>query len=436
MTEGQKTKNKGRELQAPRGTRDFYPDDMRRRNWLFDHFRQIANRFGFEEVDAPVVEHAELFTRKAGEEIVDQLYHFELHDRHLALRPEMTPSLARMVIAHQGGMRFPIRWFTLTQNWRYERMTRGRRREHYQWNMDIWGEPGVEAEAELLSAMVTAFDALGLARGKVNIRLNSRALLEESLREGVLADRPDVFEPLCIVIDKIDKIGPEAVTDLLRDAQGGIGLSAGEVERVLEMLGARSLDDAEKFAAPGSQALADLRRLYELLAAYGIADQVPFDASVVRGLAYYTGVVFEAFDTGGTLRAIAGGGRYDRLAETLGGKPVAAAGFGFGDAVIGELLEDEDLWPRLDRTIDDIVYAFGPREKAAAITVANRLRRAGRKVELSLGHPKLKRVLAEADKNGAARVYLIGEDELARNVVKVKDLATQQEHEEPLVDTQ
>ena len=130
MTKGQKTKTKGQELQAPRGTRDFYPDDMRRRNWLFDHFRQIATRFGFEEVDAPVVEHAELFTRKAGEEIVDQLYHFELHDRHLALRPEMTPSLARMVIAHQGGMRFPIRWFTLTQNWRYERMTRGRRREH------------------------------------------------------------------------------------------------------------------------------------------------------------------------------------------------------------------------------------------------------------------------------------------------------------------
>jgi histidyl-tRNA synthetase len=314
-------------------------------------------------------------------------------------------------------------------------MTRGRRREHYQWNMDIWGEPGVEAEAELLSAMVTAFDSLGLARGKVNIRLNSRALLEESLREGVLADRPGVFEPLCIVIDKIDKIGPEAVTDLLRDAQGGIGLSAGEVERVLEMLEARSLDDAEKFAAPSSQALTDLRRLYELLDAYGIADQVPFDASVVRGLAYYTGVVFEAFDTGGTLRAIAGGGRYDRLAETLGGKPVAAVGFGFGDAVIGELLEDEGLWPRLERTIDDIVYAFGPREKAAAITVANRLRRAGRKVELSLGHSKLKRVLADADKNGAARVYLIGEDELARDVVKVKDLATQQEHEEPLADT-
>jgi histidyl-tRNA synthetase len=407
---------------------------MRRRNWLFDRFRHTATQFGFEEVDAPMVEHAELFTRKAGEEIVDQLYHFEIHDRHLALRPEMTPSIARMVIAHQSGMRFPIRWFTLTQNWRYERMTRGRRREHYQWNMDIWGEPGVEAEAELLSAMMTALDALGLARGKVHIRLNSRALLEESLREGVLADRPEVFEPLCVVIDKIDKIGAEAVTDLLCDEKGSVGLSAGEAERVLEMLGARSVEDAARFAGTDSRALVDLRRLYDLLDAYGIANEVPFDASVVRGLAYYTGVVFEAFDTGGTLRAIAGGGRYDRLAETLGGKPISAVGFGFGDAVIGELLEDEGLWPPLAREIDDVVYAFGPEEKAAAIAVANRLRHTGRRVELSLGQAKLKRVLGDAGKNGALRIYLIGEDERARGVVKVKDLATKQEHEESLVD--
>ena len=439
MSKGPKKKTGGNlaQLAAPRGTRDFYPDEMRRRNWLFDHFRQTAGRFGFEEVDAPMVENAELFTRKAGEEIVDQLYHFILHDHHLALRPEMTPSIARMIIARQGGMRFPIRWFTVTQNWRYERMQRGRRREHFQWNMDIWGEPGVEAEAELLSAMMALFDALGLARGKVQIRLNSRALLEESLREGVLAERPEAFEPLCVVIDKIDKIGPDAVTDLLceKNPEGdrSIGLSAGEAASVLEMLDARSLDEAEKFATASSSALADLRRLYELLDAYGIADQVPFDASVVRGLAYYTGVVFEAFDTGGTLRAIAGGGRYDRLAETLGGKPVPAVGFGFGDAVIAELLEDEGLWPPLSRTIDDVVYAFGPDQKAAAITVADRLRKDGRRVELCMGKSKLKRVLGDADKNGAKRVFMIGEDERAKGIVKVKDLATQQEHEEALL---
>lgn len=419
-------------LQAPRGTRDFYPDEMRRRNWLFGQFREAAARFGFEEVDAPMVEHAELFTRKAGEEIVDQLYHFELHDRHLALRPEMTPSVARMVIARQGGMRFPIRWFTVTQNWRYERMTRGRRREHYQWNMDIWGEPGVEAEAELLSAMFTVFDALGLARGKVKIRLNSRALLEESLRGGVLASRPEAFEPLCVIIDKIDKVGPDVVTEQLCDPDGPVCLNAEEAARVLEMLGARSLDEAARFTKEDSEALADLRKLYALLEAYGIADDVPFDASVVRGLAYYTGVVFEAFDAGGTLRAIAGGGRYDRLAETLGGKPVPAVGFGFGDAVIGELLEDEGLWPELTRDVQDIVYAFGPEEKSAAITVASRLRAAGRRVELQLGSLKLKRVLGDADKTGAERVFLIGEDERARGVVKVKDLAKKEEHEESI----
>ena len=444
MTQG-KTKN---QLQPPRGTRDFYPDDMRRRNWLFDVFRQTAARFGFEEVDAPMVEHAELFTRKAGEEIVDQLYHFVIHDRHLALRPEMTPSIARMVIARQGGMRFPIRWFTVTQNWRYERMTRGRRREHYQWNMDIWGEPGVEAEAELLSAMFTVFDALGLARGKVKVRLNSRALLEESLRQGVLADRPEAFEPLCVVIDKIDKIGPEAVTEQLCDPDGAVGLEKAEAERVLEMLGARSLDDASRFVAEDSKALADLRVLYDLLEAYGIADEVPFDASVVRGLAYYTGVVFEAFDAGGTLRAIAGGGRYDRLAETLGGKPLPAVGFGFGDAVISELLEDQKLWPELRREVQDVVVAIGSRTsgssdeanpdakvgtpKSAAIAIARRLREQGRRVELTLGRAKLKRVLGDADKAGVERVFLIGEDELRRGIVQVKDLATQVEHEEPL----
>jgi histidyl-tRNA synthetase len=392
---------------------------MRRRSWLFGLFRETAARFGFEEVDAPMVEHAELFMRKAGEEIVDQLYHFELHGRHLALRPEMTPSIARMVIAHQGAMRFPIRWFTVTQNWRYERMTRGRRREHYQWNMDIWGEPGVEAEAELLSALFTVFDALGLARGKVKVRLNSRALLEESLRRGVLAQRPAAFEPLCVVIDKIDKIGPEAVTEQLCDPKGAIGLDAGEAQHVLDMLAARSLDEAAAFVAPDSPALADLRRLYELLDAYGIADQVPFDASVVRGLAYYTGIVFEAFDVGGVLRAICGGGRYDRLAETLGGKPLPAVGFGFGDAVIGELLEEEGLWPDLPRQIQDV-----------AIRVARRLRSEGRRVELSLGGTRLKRVLGDADKAGVERVFLIGEDERARGVVRVRDLARQEEREE------
>ena len=419
-------------LQAPRGTRDFYPEDMRLRTWLFGHFREVARRMGFEEVDAPVVEHAELFTRKAGEEIVEQLYHFVMHDRHLALRPEMTPSIARMVMARAGGMRMPLRWFTVTQNWRYERMTRGRKREHFQWNMDVWGEPGVGAEAELLAAIFALLARVGLGAGQVRVQVNNRALLEETLRAGVLRSRPDAFAPLCIVIDKLDKIGADAVVDQLCDAAGVVQLTPAEARDVVALLGTRSLDDAAAAAPRDSAAIADLRRLFELLGAYGIAQYVDFDASVVRGLAYYTGIVFEAYDADRKLRAVCGGGRYDRLLETLGGPPLPAVGFGFGDVVIGELLADHALLPALPRGLDDVVCALGDEQRTAAIRVAERLRAQGHAVELVLADTRPKRVLADADKSGARFVWLLGPDEAARGVVKVRDLAAGTEREEAL----
>jgi len=420
------------DLQAPRGTRDFYPEDMRLRSWLFAHFREVARRFGFEEVDAPIVEHAELFTRKAGEEIVEQLYHFTMHDRHLALRPEMTPSIARMVMGRAGALRLPLRWFTVTQNWRYERMTRGRKREHYQWNMDVWGAPGVGAEAELLAAIFALLDAVGLERGRVRVQLNSRALLEETLRAGVLAARPDAFAPLCVIVDKLAKIGADAVTEQLVDPAGAVRLAPAEARDVVALLGMKTLDEAAAAAPRGSAAIADLRRLFELLAAYGVADLVDFDASVVRGLAYYTGVVFEAFDAGRTLRAVCGGGRYDRLLETLGGPSIPAVGFGFGDVVIAELLADDGRLPAPPRGLDDVVCALGEAQRAAAIRLAQRLRGAGRAVELVLGDTRPKRVLADADKAGAARVWLLGPDEVARGVVKVRELESGAERDEPL----
>ena len=419
-------------IQAPRGTRDFYPEEMRQRTWLFENFRRVAGKFGFEEVDAPILEHAELFTRKAGEEIVDQLYHFELHDRHLALRPEMTPSVARMVMARAGGLKLPLRWFTVTQTWRYERMTRGRLREHYQWNMDIWGEAGVTAEAELIAALLTLVRELGLPAGTVKVRINSRALLEESLRQGVLAERPEAFAPLCVIIDKLDKIGEEAVRDMLCAAEGSIGLQPAEAESVLQMLRARNLDEAAEAGGEGSAALRDLKRLFELLEAYGVADDVIFDASVVRGLAYYTGIVFEAFDAQGELRAICGGGRYDRLLETLGGKSIPAVGFGFGDVVITELLKDQNLLPEPTQELDDIVFAFSEAEQIAAAQLATQLRAEGRQVELILGKMKPKRVFADAAAKGASRVFLIGPDDLAAGKAAVKELSTGEQTDWPL----
>ena len=420
-------------LQAPRGTRDFYPEDMRRRDWLFEHFRAVAGAFAFEEVDAPVLEHEELFTRKAGEEIVEQLYHFELHERRYALRPEMTPSIARMVMARAGSLRLPLRWFTITQNWRYERMTRGRKREHFQWNMDIWGEPGVAAEAELIAAVFSLLDRLGLPRDAVKVRLSSRALLEENVRRVIPELRPDVFSALCVAIDKFEKIGRDAVLELLVDPAGSVAIDADRPiscspgSAAQPRRGLRGA--ARRLAGRGL-----VRELFELLDAYGVADRVVFDASIVRGLAYYSGVVFEAFDAERKLRAICGGGRYDGLLATLGGPSLPAVGFGFGDVVIQELLADLGLLPEIPRRIDAVVVALGPAQREAAIRLARALRAEGASVELVLGQPRLKRALADADRAGARRVYLLGAEEIARGAVLVRDLATGEQTERPLAE--
>jgi len=421
-------------LQPPRGTRDFYPDAYRFREWLFGHFHAVARSFGFEGFDAPVLEHEELFTRKAGEEIVGQLYNFELHGRRYALRGELTPSLARMVMARAGGLRLPLRWYAIAQCWRYERMTRGRRREHYQWNMDVWGEPDVSAEAELIAAVFALVDRLGLAPGVVRVGVNSRALLEETLRAGVLRDRPEAFPPLCVVIDKLDRIGADAVLEQLTDPKGPIRLAAVDARQVVDWLATRDVEAAAGGLPADSPARGELLRLFELLDAYGVADRVEFDGSIVRGLAYYTGVVFEAFDAGRKLRAICGGGRYDRLLESLGGPSIPAVGFGFGDAVIEALLEDEGVRPECPRELDAVVFPFGDAERPAAIALARRLRTAGQSVELVLGSSKLKRALADADRAGARRIYLLGPDEVGRGEVLVRDLASGEQHAEPLED--
>jgi histidyl-tRNA synthetase len=379
-----------------------------------------------------VLEHEELFTRKAGEEIVEQLFHFELHERRYALRPEFTPSLARMVMARAGALRLPLRWTGIPQCWRYERTTRGRRREHYQWNMDIWGEPGVGAEAELIAAVFALADRVGLARGDLRVGVNSRALLEETLRRGVLRDRPEVFPALCVAIDKLGKIGADEVVALLTEPSGGIALPPPDARHVVDWLRLSSVEEAAAELPEDSRARSDLERLFDLLDAYGVRDRVAFDASIVRGLAYYTGIVFEAFDAERKLRAICGGGRYDRLLESLGGQPLPAAGFGFGDAVIGELLADKGLWPELPRALDAYVFALGDAERTAAVRLAAALRARGESVELALGDARLKRALADADRAGARRFYLIGPDELARGEVMVRDLSSGTQASQPL----
>jgi histidyl-tRNA synthetase len=311
-------------------------------------------------------------------------------------------------------------------------MSRGRKREHYQWNMDIWGEPGIAAEAELIASIFHLLERTGLARDDVKIRISSRALLEETLRKTVLKGRPEVFPALCVIIDKLEKIGADAVTELLREPTGLVGLSEADARFVTSWLELRDFAEAGKFTQTDSPAIVELARLFELIDAYGHSDRVVFDASIVRGLAYYTGVVFEAFDTGRELRAICGGGRYDRLLETLGGPATAAVGFGFGDVVINELLADRKRLPELSGAVDAVVYAFSDAERTAAVRVACALRAENRTVELILGESRLKRVLADADRSGAREVHLLGPDELARGEVLIRDLATGEQRNAPI----
>ena len=298
----------------PKGTRDFYPPDMRLRSWLFDQWRTVAAQYAFQEYDAPVLESSALYTRKAGEEVTQQLYAFtDKGDRPVALRPEMTPSLARMVMAKGGskGLPMPLKWYSIPQCWRYERMTRGRRREHYQWNMDVWGVDGVEAEAELLSAMVTFFRGVGLTAADVGVKINSRLVIGEVLTE--LGIPEEKFAATCVLVDKLEKLPLDAVQSDLEE----LGLSRGVVEKLTSVLTNNSVDDIAKVLGDDSEAVRQLTELFALCESYGISDWLLFDASVVRGLAYYTGVVFEAFDRRGELRAIAGGGAVRQIAGNL-----------------------------------------------------------------------------------------------------------------------
>jgi len=404
----------------PRGTRDFPPEEMRLRTWLFDHFREVARQFAFEEYDAPVLETEELYVRKAGEEITGQLYNFEdKGGRRVALRPEMTPSLARLVLGKGRSLSLPIRWFSIPQCWRYERMTRGRKREHYQWNMDIFGVEDVAAEVELLAAVATFFGRLGLASEDVGIRVSSRGVLHAVLTEK-LGVPDEHFAAVCVLVDKLEKMPREAIEKDL----AALGLDGALVDEIVATLSLRSLDDLADVLGPEHGVVAELRRLFELADAYGIADWLVFDASVVRGLAYYTGVVFEAFDRGATLRAICGGGRYDRLLSTFGGNDIPACGFGFGDVVIVELLKDKGLLPELTPDVDDVVFAFSETLRPAAMGIASRLRAAGRSVDLVMEKKKAKWAFKHADRSGAKRMILVAPDEWARGAVTVKDLST------------
>ena len=408
--------------QGVRGTRDFYPEDMRIRNWLFDNFTDAALLHGFDEYDAPVLEHEELYTRKQGEEITQQLYNFEdKGDRKVALRPEMTPSLARMVMARAGGLSMPIKWFSIPQCWRYERTQRGRGREHYQWNVDIWGTNEISADAELISILVTFFEGVGLTAKDIVIKISSRKVLEEVL--GSLEISEEIFSKTCIIVDKMDKLPAGIIEEQLTE----LGHNSDAISKIQSILGIKNMDELDNSLGKESSAVRELNSLFNSIDSYGILEWVEFDASVVRGLAYYTGAVFEAHDREGKFRAICGGGRYDKLLSTLGGKDLPATGFGFGDMVIMELLAEKNLIPELISGIEDIVIPLNPELRSASVMVAAALRDTGRTVDLVLEDKKLKWAFKHAERIGADRLVMVMPEEWKSGKVRIKDLESGEE---------
>ena len=403
-------------FEPPRGMRDFYPSDMAWRNRVFDAFRASAEAFGFEQYDACVVENYDLLARKAGEEVGEQIYHFlDKSERHIALRPEMTPTLARMVAQRQKELRFPLKWTAIAQCFRYERTTKGRRREHYQWNLDIVGEESVLAEAEVIGAAVDALRRMGLSTDDFVVKVSSRRLLGSLLeRSGIAAERhAQVF----LALDKRGKMPDAEIAAMLRD--GGLGEA--------EVSAAFSIMDTKSFAG-----CAELEELFSLAEAAGFADCLQFDISVIRGLSYYTGVVFECFDAKGEFRAIFGGGRYDNLLTTIGGEPTPAVGLGFGDVVVTDLLKARLGDGAVDEKKGIAVGFMFPEQRGAAVALASSLRAAGESVDLALRPQKPKKFFSHADSSHAAKAVFVGPDDVERGVAKVKDLAAREERDIPL----
>jgi histidyl-tRNA synthetase len=340
------------------GFRDFYPDEFAQRAHIFRAWREVARRFAFVEYDGPPLEPLDLYTKKSGDEIAGQLYSFtDKGGREVALRPEMTPTFARMVAERANALRKPVRWFSIPQLFRYERAQRGRLREHYQLNVDIVGEPSELADAELLTVAISIMKELGLDAGDVRARVSDRRLLNALLAEIGVNEEPRQAV-VHAVLDKISRQPRDVSAAKLGDA----GLTPDMIEAVLELPTVRDLAGLRADLANAATVKPHLERVTAYLShlhALGVRDWVDIDLSIVRGLAYYTGIVFELFDARGEFRAICGGGRYDTLLNDLGGADLPALGFGMGDVVLGELLKERHLTPAAAGTGADLYFVGG-----------------------------------------------------------------------------
>ncbi|MCS7049827.1 MAG: histidine--tRNA ligase [Verrucomicrobiae bacterium] len=388
-------------MKALPGFRDFYPPSLAVRQYLFETWRRQATRYGFREYDGPPLEPLELYTLKSGQEIVRQLYNFtDKGDRAVALRPEMTPTLARMVAAAHREYKKPLKWFAIPQLFRYEKQQRGRLREHFQFNADIIGESDIGADAELVALAIDTLCALGLTRQDFVVRLSDRRAWARQLeRLGVAPEQHPA------VLDAVDKMEREPL------------------EKTQEKLAAITSRGAEvlEFAQRGQPG----EELAELLARLGtLAEFCRVDYRIVRGLAYYTGIVWEIHDARGELRAIAGGGRYDNLIALVGGVDLPALGFGMGDVVLTELLKERGLLPAYRPQLDVYVVIADESLRGAAWGLIHGLRQAGCAVDYALAPAKVSKQFQQASALGARYAVVVGATEWQAGEVTLKNMET------------
>jgi histidyl-tRNA synthetase len=378
------------------GFRDFYPETLAIRRFIFGQWREVARRYGFREYDGPPLEPLELYTLKSGDEIVHQLYNFaDKGDRAVALRPEMTPTLARMVGAHHRDYRKPIKWFAIPQLFRYERQQRGRLKEHFQFNADILGETDLAADAELIALAIDTLRSFGLTHEDFVVRVSDRRVWQRYL--ALLGIPEDKHSAVFQAIDKLERE---------------------PVEKTREKIAAVTTKVDEVLAFPKDDLQGLLDRLGELRTFCAV------DFKIVRGLAYYTGIVWEIHDRKGELRAIAGGGRYDNLLKLIGGVDMSALGFGMGDVVLMELLKDRGLLPKLDWGLDCFVIIADETLRPASLQLIHDLRDAGVASDYSLTPAKVGKQFQAASTLGARWAVVVGPEEWATGEVMLKNLAS------------
>lgn len=416
--------------QALPGFRDFYPADIALLQHIFAAWRTVAARYGFEEYDGPPLEPLELYTAKSGEEIVEQLYHFDdKGGRGVALRPEMTPTLARMVAAKATEYKKPIRWYSIPHLYRYERQQRGRLREHFQLNMDLIGEPGPLADAEVIAAAIDIMRELGLDAGAVRVRMSDRRIVRALLQAGGVEESQ--LAAAYAAIDKIDREDRAKSIDRLASE----GLAASSIDAVFAIGEVRGLE-------PVTNALADVRDgdaigedlviCHDALCDMGLREYLEVDLSIVRGLAYYTGIVYELFDAERSLRAICGGGRYDGLLEALGGVDLPGTGFGMGDVVLAELLRKHAAAPPPSERLDVFLVAVTSADVPEILRLAHTLRDRGTRVEYALKAQAVAKQLKIASARNSRSAVIIGPEEREAGVGVVRDLLSGSEERIPL----